>query len=100
MRGAESTMEANELLRKDAALRSSKCLNNLIGQDHRNIKSGVKVFGRRDGRLPKFLKRGRYDPAHRAEASYQQTAAPSHKPAPPRYDGACFINGSSFSMMA
>jgi transposase-like protein len=37
-------MKADELLPKDTTLRSSKYLNNLIEQDHRNIKSRVNGF--------------------------------------------------------
>jgi transposase-like protein len=37
-------MKADELLPKDTTLRSSKYLNNLIEQDHRNIKSRVNAM--------------------------------------------------------
>jgi transposase-like protein len=37
-------MKADDVLPEDTTLRSSKYLNNLIAQDHRNIKSRVTVM--------------------------------------------------------
>ncbi|MEM5389572.1 DDE-type integrase/transposase/recombinase, partial [Paraburkholderia phymatum] len=37
-------MKADGLLPEDTKVRSSKYLNNLVGQDHRNIKSRTKVM--------------------------------------------------------
>jgi hypothetical protein len=37
-------MKADEILPKDTTLRSSKHLNNLIEQDHRNVKSRVNTM--------------------------------------------------------
>jgi transposase-like protein len=85
-------MKADELLPKDTTLRSSKYLNNLIEQDHRNIKSRVNtMLG-----FKKSPEGRRHDLGHRTDASHSKSSVRSHEPAPQRYHRARRLEGSPF----
>lgn len=88
-------MKTDELLPEDTTLRSSKYLNNLIEQDHRNTKSRVNaMLG-----FKRIQECRRYDLRHRADASHSQRSVQPHKAAPQRYHCACCLEGSPFSTL-
>ncbi|SIT47499.1 hypothetical protein BN2475_750011 [Paraburkholderia ribeironis] len=88
-------MKADELLLKDTTLRSSKYLNDVIGQDYRHIKSQLNVILG----FKRFRNAGNRDLGHRADPSYSQRSVRSDEPAPQRCHCARCLEGSPFSSM-
>jgi transposase-like protein len=88
-------MKTDGLLPEDTTLRSSKYLNNLIEQDHRNIKSRVNaMLG-----FKRIQECSHCDLRHRVDASHSQRSVKPHKAAPQRYRCARCLDGGPLSTM-
>jgi transposase-like protein len=96
---AVQEMKTDGLLPEDTTLRSSKYLNNLIEQDHRNIKSRVNaMLGFKRFRNAAVTISG-IELMHRIDASHSQRSVKPHKAASQRYRCACCLENGPLSTM-
>jgi transposase-like protein len=94
-------MTIDKLRPESTTLRSSKYLNNLIEQDHRNLKARLNVMlgFKRFRTAATSISGSNLHFRHRVDASHSQRPIQADEAAPQRYHCALSVDGGPFSSL-